>query len=164
MATRGLWALLAEQKLSETGIILQSICADVGWALELVFVGTREAVQEAVGAHQPDLVLLGLELLQPDAAAYLHGLHLKNKQVPLTVFGEPAEKEWRKRASPAARATTCWKDLWTSERYFACYRQQWRPWRENGRGPESFREPEKHAGACCKRKHQKARLINRRRR
>jgi CheY-like chemotaxis protein len=92
MATRRLRALLAEKRLSETGIILRSICADVGWILELVFVGTREAVQEAVGAHQPDLVLLDLALLQPDAAAYVHHLHLENKKVPLIVFGEPAEK------------------------------------------------------------------------
>jgi CheY-like chemotaxis protein len=92
MAKRRLRVLLAEKRLSETGIILRSICADVGWALEMVFVGSREAIHEALRAYHPDLALLDLALLQPDAVLCIRGLHLRNNQTPLIVFGEPAEK------------------------------------------------------------------------
>jgi CheY-like chemotaxis protein len=92
MAARRLRVLLAEKRLSETGIILRSICAEAGWALELVFVGTREALQEALRTHHPDLVLLDLALVQPDATANVHRLHLENEQIPLVVFGQAAEK------------------------------------------------------------------------
>jgi hypothetical protein len=67
MAARRLRVLLAEKRLSETGIIPRSIGADVGWTLELVFAETKEAVQAALVAHYLDLVLLDLALLQPDA-------------------------------------------------------------------------------------------------
>lgn len=92
MAKRRLRVLLAEKRLSETGIILRSIGAGVGWALEMLFVRTKETVQEALGAYHPDLALLDLALLQPDAALCTYGLHLQNHQTPLIVFGETSEK------------------------------------------------------------------------
>jgi CheY-like chemotaxis protein len=92
MAARRLRVLLAEKTLSETGIILRSIGADGGWTVELVFAETKEAVQAALVAHYLDLVVLDLALLQPDAGAYVHRLHLENQRIRLVVFGRAAEK------------------------------------------------------------------------
>jgi CheY-like chemotaxis protein len=92
MATRCLRVLMAEKRLSEVGIILRSICADVGWALELIFAETREELEKRLETHHPDLALLDLTVLQPDAPVYLHGLHLKYNRIPLIVFGVAAGK------------------------------------------------------------------------
>jgi CheY-like chemotaxis protein len=92
MTTRRLRVLLAEKRLTEAGIILRSICAEAGWALELVFVGTRGELGRALKAHSPDLALLDLSLLQPEAATYLRVLHLANSHVPFILFADPADK------------------------------------------------------------------------
>ena len=60
MVTRRLRVLLAEKRLSEAGIILRSICAEAGWALELVYVATREELGEALQSYSPDVALLDL--------------------------------------------------------------------------------------------------------
>ena len=92
MATRRLRVLMAEKRLSEAGITLRSICAEGGRALEMIFVETREEVGAALSAHRPDLALLDLSLLQPEAALYVHVLHLENSQVPLIIFAEPGDE------------------------------------------------------------------------
>jgi CheY-like chemotaxis protein len=92
MAKRHLRVLLAEKRLSEARIILREICAEEGRALELVFVGTREELGAGLKTYCPDVALLDLELLQPEAAEHLRVLHLANKSVPILLFAEPADK------------------------------------------------------------------------
>lgn len=92
MAARCLRVLLAEKRLSEAGIILRSICAEAGWALELIYVATRKELGEALQAYSPDVALLDLSLLQPEAANYLRGLYLAHSSIPLILFAEADDK------------------------------------------------------------------------
>ena len=92
MAADSLRVLLAENRLSETGIILRSLCAGAGWALELIFVGTRVELAQALPAHCPEVALVDLSLLQPDAAVHLRVLHQANPAIPLILFADPVDK------------------------------------------------------------------------
>jgi CheY-like chemotaxis protein len=92
MTARRLRVLLAEKRLTEAGIILRSICAEAGWVLEMVFVAMRGELEEALKAHSPDVALLDLSLLQPEAATFLRVLYLANSHVPFILFAEPADK------------------------------------------------------------------------
>jgi len=84
--------LLAEKRLSETGIILRSICAEAGWALEMAYIGTKVELPGALQAHCPDVALLDLSLLQPDAPRQVSVLSRASLRVPLILFAEPADK------------------------------------------------------------------------
>ena len=92
MAARRLRVLLAEKRLSETGIILRSICAGAGWTLEVAYVGAKEELPDALQAHCPDVALLDLSLLQPDAPLQVSVLSRTSLRVPLILFAEPADK------------------------------------------------------------------------
>lgn len=92
MAARRLRVLLAENRHSETGIILRSLCAGAGWALEVNFVGARADLAHALATHRPEVALLDLSLLQPDAPAHLRVLHRTCPSVPLILFAEPADE------------------------------------------------------------------------
>jgi len=92
MVARCLRVLLAEKRLSEAGIILRSICAEAGWALELIYVATREELGEALQAYSPDVALLDLSLLQPEAANYLRALYLAHSSIPFILFAEADDK------------------------------------------------------------------------
>lgn len=93
MAERRLRIVLGEKRISGAGIILRSTCAEVGWSLELVLVETREEVGPALAAHCPEVALLDLTLLQPDAVTFLSVLHRANRFIPIILFAEPADKE-----------------------------------------------------------------------
>jgi DNA-binding NarL/FixJ family response regulator len=92
MSERRLRVLLAEKRLSETAIILRSLCAEAGWILEMVLVSDREEVGTALKAHCPDVALVDLSLLQPEAAAHLGRLHLASLAIPIILFAEPADE------------------------------------------------------------------------
>jgi PleD family two-component response regulator len=92
MAKGRLRVLLAEKRLSEARIILREICAEEGRALELVFVGTREELGTGLKTYCPDVALLDLALLQPEAAEHLRVLHFANKSVPILLFAGAADK------------------------------------------------------------------------
>lgn len=92
MTARRLRVLLGEKRLTEAGIILRSICAEAGWTLEVMYEETRQGVEGRLKEHRPDLVLLDLSLLQPDAPSQVRVLHLANAQVPFILFAEPADK------------------------------------------------------------------------
>jgi DNA-binding NarL/FixJ family response regulator len=91
MAAASLRVLLAENRLTEAGIILRSLCAEVGWSLELIFVAARADLEQTLPAHRPDVVLLDLSMLQPDATARLGVLHQANPAIPLILFADPAD-------------------------------------------------------------------------
>jgi CheY-like chemotaxis protein len=92
MAADSLRVLLAENRLTEAGIILRSLCAEAGWSLELIFVTVRADLEQALPAHRPDVALVDLSLLQPDAPARLRVLHQANPAIPLILFADPADK------------------------------------------------------------------------
>ena len=92
MLERRLRVLLAEKRLSETAIILRSICAEAGWILEMVLVSDREELGAALKAHCPDVALLDLSLLQPGADVHLGRLRLASVAVPIILFAEPADE------------------------------------------------------------------------
>ena len=93
MTEHRLRVLIAEKRLTEAGIILRSICAEAGWALEVMYVEMKEELGKALKAHSPDVALLDLSLLQPDAVSEVHVLHLANQDVPFILFAEPADQE-----------------------------------------------------------------------
>jgi len=84
--------LLAEKRLTEAGIILRSVCAETGWALEWIYAETVEDIRDKLKEHNPDLALLDLSLLQPDPAIQVGLLSIANPAVPLFLFAEPGEK------------------------------------------------------------------------
>ncbi len=92
MAADRLRVLLAENGLSEAGIILRSICAEAGWSLELTFVSERADLAQVLSANCPEVALLDLSLLQPDAPAHLRVLYQANPGIPLILFADPADK------------------------------------------------------------------------
>lgn len=93
MATACLRALLAEQRLSETGLTLRSLCAEAGWSLEMVFVESRTDLAQALHAHCPDVAFLQLALLQPDAPARLSVLHQSHPSIPFILFADAADTD-----------------------------------------------------------------------
>jgi len=92
MTTTNLHVVLAEQRLSEAGLTLRSLCAEAGWSLELVFVENRTNLAQALQAHCPDVVFLQLALLQPDAPARLRVLHQSHPSIPFILFADPADR------------------------------------------------------------------------
>ncbi|MGB7846127.1 MAG: hypothetical protein WBL63_10965 [Candidatus Acidiferrum sp.] len=83
MAVDRLRVVLAEDTLSETGMILRSLCAEAGWTLELIFVAKRTDLAHALAVYGPEMALVSLSLLQPDAPENLRLLHLANPAIPI---------------------------------------------------------------------------------
>jgi DNA-binding response OmpR family regulator len=83
--------LLAEKRFTEGGIILRSICAGPGWALEVAYARAKDELGSALEVQNPDVALLDLSLPQPDAPTEVRVLNRKNNNVPLILFAEPAD-------------------------------------------------------------------------
>lgn len=92
MEASRLRVVLAENGLTEVGIMLRSVCAEKGKVLELVRVGEGGDVGKAVWAHCPDIALLKLALLQPDAPNRLRVLQENSPSIPFILLTEPADK------------------------------------------------------------------------
>ena len=92
MADSCLRVVLAENSLTETGLTLRSLCAETGSTLELVTVGRGEDLARVLGAHRPDIALLKLAMLQPDAGARLRVLQQNTPSIPFILLTEPADK------------------------------------------------------------------------
>jgi DNA-binding response OmpR family regulator len=93
MTARRLRVLIAEKRLTEAGIILRSICAGAGCALEVIYIEMKEELSEALKRHRPDVALLDLSLLQPDAVSEIRVLQLANQDVPFILFADPTDQE-----------------------------------------------------------------------
>jgi hypothetical protein len=98
MPSGSLRVVLAESRLSETGMVLRSVRAEAGWALELIFVSTQSDLVQALVVHCPEVAILALSLLRPDVLSQHTVLHRANPTIPLILFAEPADK---------ASAVTC---------------------------------------------------------
>lgn len=83
--------VLAENGLTEIGLTLRSLCAESGRALELVRVERGEELEQALRSHCPDIALLELSLLQPDAARQLRVLQKNSPSIPFILLAEPAD-------------------------------------------------------------------------
>ena len=84
--------MLAEKEYTEAGLTLRSLCAEAGWSLEIVFVDSRAELEQALSTYSPDVALIQLAVLQPDAPTHLGVLHLTNPSVPLILFADPADR------------------------------------------------------------------------
>lgn len=93
MAARRLRVLFAEKRISGAGLMVRAMCAEAGWDLELVFVGAKEEIGAAMAAHCPDVALLDLTLLQPDAPSFVSVLNRANRSVPIILYAESADKD-----------------------------------------------------------------------
>jgi CheY-like chemotaxis protein len=91
MGASRLRVVLAENGLTEVGLMLRSVCAEKGKVLELVRVGEGGDVGKAVWEHCPDIALLKLSLLQPDAAKRLRVLQENSPSIPFILLAEPAD-------------------------------------------------------------------------
>ncbi|HVM74392.1 MAG TPA: response regulator [Candidatus Saccharimonadales bacterium] len=91
MGASRLRVLLAESGLTETGLTLRSVCAGSGRVLELVRVESAEGLEQALRAHCPDIALLKLSLLQPDAVHQLRALQENSPSIPFILLAEPAD-------------------------------------------------------------------------
>jgi len=89
----GLRVLLAESGINETGMTLRAQCAGSGCAVELIYVGRGADLGHALGTCHPDLAIVELSLLQPDAADQLQSLHSAHPAIPLILLADPADKE-----------------------------------------------------------------------
>ncbi|HTP69767.1 MAG TPA: response regulator [Dongiaceae bacterium] len=85
--------VLAENGLAETALTLRSLCAEGGRTLELVLVERRENLEAALRRHCPDVALLTLSMLQPDAPSRLRVLQANCPSIPFILLVEPADKE-----------------------------------------------------------------------
>ncbi len=92
MGASRLRVVLAENGLTETGLTLRSVCAEAGQVLELVRVGKGADLVQALQDHRPDIALLKLTLLQPDAGDRLRVLQESSPSIPLILLAEPADK------------------------------------------------------------------------
>ena len=92
MVAHSFRVLLAETGYTEAGLILRSVCAEAGWSLEIVFVDSRAELELALPAYSPDVALIQLAVLQPDAPTHLGVLHLNNPSVPFILFADPADR------------------------------------------------------------------------
>jgi DNA-binding NarL/FixJ family response regulator len=92
MVALSLRVLLAEKEYTEAGLILRSLCAEAGWSLEIMFVDSRAELEQALSAYCPDVVLVQLTVLQPDAPTHLGVLHLANSSVPFILLADPADR------------------------------------------------------------------------
>ena len=91
MGAPRLRVVLAENGLTETGLTLRSLCAESGRVLELVRVESGEELEQALRSHCPDIALLQLSLLQPDAAHQLRVLQKNSPAIPFILLAEPAD-------------------------------------------------------------------------
>jgi GGDEF domain-containing protein len=85
--------LLAEDSLTETGLMLRSLSADKGRGLELVYVSNRSAVARSLLQFHPHAAFLALSLLQPDAYLSVSLLHYAAPRIPLILFAPTADKD-----------------------------------------------------------------------
>ena len=93
MAGERFRVLLAENSFTQTGVTLRSLCAETGRSLELKLVSSRDRISPALTTYHPDVALLDLCLLQPDAPAAVGALHRWAPHIPLIVFAPDAEQE-----------------------------------------------------------------------
>jgi len=91
MGASRLRVVLAENGLTEIGLTLRSLCAESGPALELVRVERGEELEQALRLYCPDIALLKLSLLQPDAAQQLRVLQKSSPSIPFILLAEPAD-------------------------------------------------------------------------
>ena len=91
MGAAYLRVVLAENGLSETGLTLRSLCAEMGQVLELVRVERGEDLEQVLRAHCPDVALLKLALLQPDATRRLRVLQENSPSIPFILLADPAD-------------------------------------------------------------------------
>ena len=91
MGASRLRMLLAESGLTETELALRSLCVEWGRVLELVRVESGAELEQALRAHCPDIALLKLSLLQPEAARQLRVLQENSPSIPFILLTEPAD-------------------------------------------------------------------------
>ena len=91
MSASPLRVVLAEDGFSETGLTLRSLCAGEGRALELVRVAQSGDLVKVLRARRPDIALLKLALLQPDAGGQLRILRENSPSIPFILLAEPAD-------------------------------------------------------------------------
>lgn len=87
-----LQVVLAEKGSSKAGITLRSMCAGAGYTLDVVIAQTGRDLTQELFAHSPDLALVDLSLLQPDAPRQLGSLHSAHPAIPLILFADPADR------------------------------------------------------------------------
>ncbi|HYA64454.1 MAG TPA: hypothetical protein VED66_14720 [Candidatus Sulfotelmatobacter sp.] len=92
MVAPSLRVVLAEKGYTEAGLILRSLCAEAGWSLEIVFVDSQTELEQTLPAYCPDVALVQLAVLQPDAPTHLGVLHLTNPFVPIILFADPTDR------------------------------------------------------------------------
>jgi len=104
MGASRLRVVLAENGLTEAGLTLRSVCAEIGSTLELVRVERREELERAMRAYRPDVALLRLSLLQPDAVHELSVLQRDCPSIPLILLADPADKAYAEHCLGAGAA------------------------------------------------------------